>query len=97
MRFREQWVYCVTTDALRGKSSLRGIGGLSLLLGPQCNYQRLQAALLPGMEWLSQGYYFPAELSGSQTQHLNNLVFEGKKKTQLKKLNGTVDSHAAPY
>lgn len=57
--------------------SLCGIGGLSLLLGSQYNYQRLQAALLPGIEWLSQGYYyFHAELFGSQTQHLNNLVYE---------------------
>lgn len=57
--------------------SFCGMEGLSLLLGSQYNYQRLQAALLPGMEWLSQGYYyFHAELFGSQTQHLNNLVFE---------------------
>lgn len=57
--------------------SFCGIGGLSLLLGSQYNYQRLQAALLPGIERLSQGYYyFHAELFGSQTQHLNNLVYE---------------------
>lgn len=61
----------------RKVSSFCGIGGLSLLLGSQYNYQRLQAALLPGMEWLSQGYYyFRAELFGSQMQHLNNLVYE---------------------
>lgn len=51
--------YFLTTAALRGKVfSFCGIGGLSLLLGSQYNYQRLQAALLPGMEWLSQGYYY---------------------------------------
>lgn len=84
------WVYCLTTDALRGKSfSLCGIGGLSLPLGSQYNYQRLQAAPLPGIEWLSQGYYyFHAELFGSQTQHLNNLVYEAydskKKRKRIK-------------
>lgn len=57
--------------------SFCGIGGLSLLLGSQYNYQRLQAALLPGIECLSQGYYyFHAQLFGRQTQHLNNLVHE---------------------
>lgn len=71
----KQWIHRLTTAALRGK--MCGIGGLSLPLGSQYNYQRLQAVPLPGMEWLSQGYdYFHAELFGSQTQHLNNLVYE---------------------
>lgn len=57
--------------------SFCGIGGLSLLLGSQYNYQRLQAAMLPGIECLSQGYYyFHAQLFGRRTQHLNNLVHE---------------------
>lgn len=57
--------------------SFCGFGGLSLPLGPQYNHQRLQAAPLPGMECSSQGcYYFRAQLSGRQTQHLNNLVYE---------------------
>lgn len=65
--------------------SFCGIGGLSLLLGFQYNYQRLQAALLPGIAWLSQGYYyFHAELFGSQTQHLNNHVYEAY---ESKKMN----------
>lgn len=57
--------------------SFCGFGGLSLLLGSQYNHQRLQATPLPGMECSSQGcYYFRAQLSGRQTQHLNNLVYE---------------------
>ena len=73
--------------------SLCGIGGLSLLFGSQYNYQRLQAALLPGIEWLSQGYYyFHAELFGSQTQHLNNLVYEAYDSKNVSRLN-----FSAPY
>ena len=75
--------------------SFCGIGGLSLLLGSQYNYQRLQAELLPGIEWLSQGYYyFPAELFGSQTQHLNNLVYEAY---ELRKKKKNLSSVSAPH
>lgn len=59
--------------------SLRGFRRLSLQLASQYNYQKLQAAALPGIQRFSQGsYYFPAELFGSQTKHLNNLVYEAR-------------------
>lgn len=90
---RKQRIYCSDHCCFKRKVfSLCGIGGLSLLLGSQYNYQRLQAVLLPGMEWLSQGYYyFHAELFGSLTQHLNNLVYEAwesKKKEKEREKTG---------
>lgn len=85
--FTEHYLMCAFQKAIdllfdhccfkRKLFSLCGIGGLSLLLGSQYNYQRLQVALLPGMEGFSQGYYyFHTQLFGSQTQHFNNLVCE---------------------
>lgn len=56
---RKHWIDSFDHCSFKKKVfSFCGSGGLSLLLGSQYNYQRLQAVLLPGIECLSQGYYY---------------------------------------